>query len=85
MRRLSTLTLSAPRSRFLDPGQAPAAEGLALPFCAECGRSPQGGEAWRVLFADIGEAVTYCPECAEREFGERDEGSRTSEPSYQPS
>jgi hypothetical protein len=23
---------------------------------------------WRVLFADIGEAVTYCPECAEREF-----------------
>jgi hypothetical protein len=36
---------------------------------AECGRSPQAGETWRVLFADIGEAVTYCPECAEREFG----------------
>lgn len=27
------------------------------------------GETWRILFADIGEAVTYCPECAEREFG----------------
>jgi hypothetical protein len=26
------------------------------------------GETWRILFADIGEAVTYCPECAEREF-----------------
>jgi hypothetical protein len=38
--------------------------------CAECGRSPRAGETWRILFADIGEAVTYCPECAEREFGE---------------
>ena len=37
---------------------------------AECGRSPRPGETWRVLFADIGEAVTYCPECVEREFGE---------------
>jgi hypothetical protein len=36
--------------------------------CAECGRSPRPGETWRILFADIGEAVTYCPECAEREF-----------------
>jgi hypothetical protein len=30
--------------------------------CAECGRSPRAGETWRILFADIGEAVTYCPE-----------------------
>jgi hypothetical protein len=37
--------------------------------CAECGRSPRAGEVWRLLFADIGEAVTYCPECAETEFG----------------
>ena len=37
--------------------------------CAECGRSPRAGELWRLLFADIGEVVTYCPECAEREFG----------------
>jgi hypothetical protein len=24
----------------------------------------------RLYFADVGEAVTYCPECAEREFGD---------------
>ena len=40
--------------------------------CAECGRSPRAGETWRILFADIGEAVTYCLDCAEREFGESD-------------
>jgi hypothetical protein len=35
-------------------------------------RSPRPGEVWRVLFADkvAREAVTYCPECAEREFGD---------------
>jgi hypothetical protein len=38
--------------------------------CAECGRSPRHGETWRIVFADLGEAVTYCPECAEREFSE---------------
>ena len=37
--------------------------------CAECGRSPRADETWRLLFADVGEAVTYCPECAETEFG----------------
>jgi hypothetical protein len=37
--------------------------------CAECRRLPLASETWRVLFADPGEAVTYCPECAEREFG----------------
>jgi hypothetical protein len=39
---------------------------------SECGRSPEAGERWRILFADIGQAVTYCPECAEREFGNPD-------------
>jgi hypothetical protein len=29
-----------------------------------------GRRVWRILFADIGEVVTYCPEGAEREFGE---------------
>jgi hypothetical protein len=31
----------------------------------------EGGESVPriVQHADIGEAVTYCPECAEREFG----------------
>jgi hypothetical protein len=38
--------------------------------CAECGRSPRPGETWRLEWADIREAVTYCPGCAEREFGE---------------
>ena len=38
--------------------------------CAECGRSPRAGEVWRIEFADrvAREAVTYCPECPEREF-----------------
>jgi hypothetical protein len=46
-------------------------ETIALDLaCAECGRSPRAGEMWRVLFADIGEVAVYCPECAEREFGE---------------
>jgi hypothetical protein len=44
-------------------------ENLAAVSCAECGRKPHHGELWRLLFAEIGEAVTYCPECAEREFG----------------
>jgi NAD-dependent SIR2 family protein deacetylase len=43
---------------------------LAVVSCGECGRSPRTGETWRIYFADIGEAVTYCPECAAREFGE---------------
>jgi hypothetical protein len=32
----------------------------------------RAGETWRILFADrvAREAVIYCPECAEREFGE---------------
>jgi hypothetical protein len=40
--------------------------------CAECGRSPRGGETWRVLFADKAarEVYVFCPECAEREFDE---------------
>ena len=40
--------------------------------CAEFGRSPRAGETWRMLFADkvAREAVIYCPERAEREFGE---------------
>jgi hypothetical protein len=37
-------------------------------------------ETWRILFADIGEAVTYCPECAVREF---DPDQRRDEPSAQ--
>ena len=52
----------------------PEAETIALDLTpGECGRSARAGEVWRVLFADIGEAVTYCPDCGEREFGSVDE------------
>ena len=50
----------------------PETETVALDLAgAECWRSPRAGEIWRILFADkvAREAVTYCPECAEREFG----------------
>jgi NAD-dependent SIR2 family protein deacetylase len=47
---------------------------LATVTCRECGRQPGPGELWRLLFADIGEAVTYCPGCAEREFGQQETG-----------
>jgi hypothetical protein len=51
----------------------PEPETIALDLtCAEWGRSPRAGETWRIPFADTGEAVTYCPECAEREFGASD-------------
>ena len=49
-------------------GSEPVTAALNL-TCAECGRSPRADETWRILFADIGEAVTDCPECVEREFG----------------
>jgi ribosomal protein L44E len=50
----------------------PEPETVALDLtCAECGRSPRAGETWRIDLADkiAREAVIYCPECAEREFG----------------
>ena len=58
-------------STNLDPSPPHAwQETLALNLtCAECGRSPQRAEVWRVYFADLGEALTYCPTCSEREFG----------------
>jgi endogenous inhibitor of DNA gyrase (YacG/DUF329 family) len=46
----------------------PEPETVALDLtCAECGRSSRAGETWRIVFADIGEAVINCPECAEHE------------------
>ena len=38
----------------------------------EWGRSSRPDETWRVLFADVGEAFIFCPECAQREFDEPD-------------
>jgi len=51
----------------------PEPETVALDLaCAECGRSTRAGETWRIMFADkvAREAVTYCPACSEREFGD---------------
>jgi hypothetical protein len=31
---------------------------------------PAADETWRIVFVDIAEAATYCPESAEREFSE---------------
>jgi hypothetical protein len=53
-----------------DP-RMPESETIALDVtCAECGRSPRAGETWRILFADIAETMTYCPECADRDSAE---------------
>jgi hypothetical protein len=39
--------------------------------CAECGAvSPPDATSWRAYLDIDGEAVTFCPECAEREFGD---------------
>lgn len=38
--------------------------------CAECGReSDPDAAGWRAYLDDDDQAVTFCPECAEREFG----------------
>jgi hypothetical protein len=41
--------------------------------CAECARAPRAGENatddWRAYSDGAGELITFCPECAEREFG----------------
>jgi hypothetical protein len=38
--------------------------------CAECGvTSRPDARGWRSYLTDDGEAVMFCPECAEREFG----------------
>jgi DNA-directed RNA polymerase subunit RPC12/RpoP len=54
--------------------------------CAECGREQTASErGWRAYLAtdeeEPAEAVLYCPECAEREFGDgRNVRNRPSQP-----
>jgi len=37
--------------------------------CAECGRQSEPiATGWRAYLDDDGQAVTFCPECAERGF-----------------
>ena len=42
-------------------------------ICAECGREPREDEnaedEWRTYYEGVGDGVTLCPECAEREIG----------------
>jgi hypothetical protein len=42
--------------------------------CAECGRKPRDDERaddeWRCYSDGAGELITFCPECAEREFSD---------------
>jgi hypothetical protein len=48
------------------------AESLAIiPSCIECGECwlPADEERWCAYLTDDDEVVSYCPECAEREFG----------------
>jgi hypothetical protein len=51
-----------------------------IPTCAECGarRLPADEDRWRAYLGgddldEPGEIVFYCPECAQREFGDADE------------
>ena len=53
-----------------DLGTVAEPETVALDLTgAACSRRSRAGETWRILFADVGEAFIFCPECAEREFG----------------
>jgi hypothetical protein len=38
--------------------------------CQECPREDKAGRGWKAYIADVFEVLVYCPECAEREFGE---------------
>jgi hypothetical protein len=39
--------------------------------CAECGATSDArAEGWRAYLDDCTQAVTFCPECAEREFSD---------------
>ena len=56
----------------------PPAEGP--PVCAECGRRPRedenGADEWRAYLDVDDDLPVFCPECAEREFGEGRGGSQ---------
>jgi hypothetical protein len=46
----------------------------APPVCAECGRQPRDDEnpadEWRACLDVDDDLPVFCPECAEREFGD---------------
>jgi hypothetical protein len=50
-----------------------SAEAERVLRCAECGcESTPEARGWRAYLADDGQAFTFCPDCAEREFDETD-------------
>ncbi len=55
----------------------------SIPQCAECHevRLPDDEERWRAYLDTDDELVFYCPECAGREFGEREQQGFGSLPS----
>ena len=55
------------RSRHLDVVVNGA---WRLVRCVECGEEEAVPEGWQLRFADVAEVAVYCPECAQREFGE---------------
>ena len=51
--------------------QEPRVDGDHRLECAECGgHSLPGAASWRAYIGDDDRAVTFCPTCAEHEFGE---------------
>jgi hypothetical protein len=52
------------------PGKPETPDVIPSLVCAECGaESPPEAEDWRGHLTDDGEAVMFCPKCAEQEFG----------------
>jgi hypothetical protein len=56
---------------LMPPGERVELEPSNLLVCAECGATSSPDAAgWRAYLDDDGQAVMFCPECAEREFDE---------------
>jgi hypothetical protein len=54
-----------------ESGRAEADRLAPRLVCLECLEVARGhANGWRAYLTDEAELVTYCPECAEREFGE---------------
>ena len=66
-RRLHHLVASQPQEERDPPAEGP-------PVCAECGRQrpddENAAEDWRAYLDVDDELPVFCPECADREFGE---------------
>jgi hypothetical protein len=60
--------MDSPRDSGVARVEPPEPHRLA---CVECGRIAKGdASGWRAYLTFDGHLATYCPDCAEREFGE---------------